>query len=244
MNDLMIFEGNQVEIILNEKGEPLFELYSTGMALGYMTNSKGKTYPHKVRIDKTIKSAEISTVVHGVQQYLTEEQLYDFMLEAHTDKCKKFKKWITHEVLPKIRKTGTYSTKQMSPMELLKLQYQVLEEHDKELKEMKKDFNEYKENSPLFTIECKQLQSQVRKTAIQVLGGYGSPAYKDNSLRQKVFSDIQRELKRQFDVTRYEAIKRSEYEEAIEIIKNYVTTKKLKDDIKLKNSQIYIKIEG
>ena len=71
----------------------------------------------------------------GVTQYLTEEQLYDFMLEAHTDKCKKFKKWITHEVLPKIRKTGTYSTKQMSPMELLKLQYQVLEEHDKKLKE-------------------------------------------------------------------------------------------------------------
>lgn len=73
MNKLMIFEGNQVEIITNEKGEPLFEVYSTGMALGYMTNSKGKTYPHKVRIDNTIKNAEISTVVHGVQQYFTED---------------------------------------------------------------------------------------------------------------------------------------------------------------------------
>ena len=92
MNKLMIFEGNQVEIITNEKGEPLFEVYSTGKALGYMTNSKGKTYPHKVRIDNTIKNAEISTVVHGVQQYFTEEQLYDFMLEARTDKCKEFRR--------------------------------------------------------------------------------------------------------------------------------------------------------
>ena len=109
MKDLMIFEGNEIEIILNEKGEPLFEIYSTGMALGYKTvNSKGIAYPHKIRIDKTIKNAEISTCVHGVHNYFTEEQLYDFMLEAHTDKCKKFKKWITHEVLPKIRKTGGY----------------------------------------------------------------------------------------------------------------------------------------
>ena len=34
MNDLMIFEGNQVEIILNDKDEPLFERYWTGMGLG------------------------------------------------------------------------------------------------------------------------------------------------------------------------------------------------------------------
>ena len=105
MNDLMIFEGNQVEIILNDKDEPLFEIYSTGMALGYKTSNG---YPYKSRIDNTIKNAEISTFSQGVKKYFTEEQLYDFMLEAHTDKCKKFKKWITHEVLPQIRKTGGY----------------------------------------------------------------------------------------------------------------------------------------
>ena len=94
MKDLkMMFEGSEVKIIVNEKGEPLFELYSTGMALGYTNKAKGKIYPHKIRIDKTIKNAEISTVVHGVQQYLTEEQLYDFMLEARTKKCKPFRKW-------------------------------------------------------------------------------------------------------------------------------------------------------
>lgn len=115
MNELMIFEGNEVEIILNGKEEPLFEIYSTGMALGYIKQNtiNGKTYYQcrKDRVDKTIESAEIKPLVQDGLKYLTEEQLYDFMLECKTEKCKPFRKWITHEVLPKIRKTGTYSTK-------------------------------------------------------------------------------------------------------------------------------------
>lgn len=108
-NELMTFEGMGVQIILNEQGEPLFELYTTGMALGYVRpNSTGKLYPRKDRIDKTVESAEISTCVHDGHRYLTEEQLYDFMLEAKTEKCKPFRKWVTNEVLPSIRKHGGY----------------------------------------------------------------------------------------------------------------------------------------
>ena len=108
MNELMIFEGNNVKIITDEKGEPLFEIYSTGMALGHIKFAKGKAYPRKERIDKDIKNAEISTVVQAGQQYFTEETLYDFMLECKTEKCKPFRKWVVHEVLPQIRKTGNY----------------------------------------------------------------------------------------------------------------------------------------
>lgn len=103
-----IFEGTPVEIIVDSNGEPLFELYSTGMALGYITNADDKQYPHKTRIEKTLQNAEIKPFVHGVQKYLTESQLYDFMFEAKTDKCKSFRKWVTNEVLPTIRKTGGY----------------------------------------------------------------------------------------------------------------------------------------
>ena len=107
-NAINIFEGNKVEIIQDENGNPLFEIYSTGMALGYVKYAKGKAYPQKDRIDKTVANAEITLVVHGVQLFLTESQLYDFMLEAHTDKCKPFRKWLTDDVLPTMRKTGGY----------------------------------------------------------------------------------------------------------------------------------------
>ena len=113
MKDLkMLFEGNEVKIIVNEKGEPLFELYSTGMALGYIKQNtiNGKNYYQcrKDRVDKTIESAEIKPLVQDGLKYLTEEQLYDFMLEARTKKCKPFRKWVTAEVLPTMRKTGAY----------------------------------------------------------------------------------------------------------------------------------------
>lgn len=105
------FEATDVIIEVID-GVPMFELYSTGMALGYVNKrtSKGKEYitPYKSRIDKTVKNAGIIGLCQGVTTYLTENQLYDFMFEAHTDKCKPFRKWVVEEVLPMINKTGGY----------------------------------------------------------------------------------------------------------------------------------------
>lgn len=110
MQELMQFDGNSVEIIQDENGNPLFEVYSTGMALGHVKkNAVGVCYPRKERIDENLKSAEITPCVHNGHKYVDESQLYDFMLEARTDKCRKFRKWVTNEVLPSIRKTGSYS---------------------------------------------------------------------------------------------------------------------------------------
>lgn len=109
MNNIMTFEGNNVEIIFIN-GEPYFEIYSTGMALGYFVKNKmGKAYPNKARIDIVIKNAEITGCLHDVNTYFNEEQLFDFMLEAKTEKVKPFRKWVTKEVLPSINHTGSYS---------------------------------------------------------------------------------------------------------------------------------------
>lgn len=101
------FENSNVEVVI-ENNEPLFELYSVGAALGYSVVSKGKEYHRKERINKTIANADIKPVFHDGKLYLTEEMLYDFMLEAKTEKCKPFRKWLVGEVLPSIRKTGGY----------------------------------------------------------------------------------------------------------------------------------------
>lgn len=128
--------------------------------------------------------------------------------------------------------------KPLSTMEILKLQYQALEEQDQKIEEVKEDLQEFKDNAPLFQVECKELQSEVRKVGTKVLGGYKSPAYKDNSLRGKVYSDIQKQLKREFQVERYEAIKRCELDRAKEVVSNYKVPYKLGQDIELKNMQL------
>ncbi len=70
MNEIMNFEGNDVEVIQNENGELLFEIYSTGKALGYVAKAKGNVYPYKERILKTAENAEITLVSHGVKQLI------------------------------------------------------------------------------------------------------------------------------------------------------------------------------
>lgn len=103
-----LFDGRNVEIKQDDDGILWFEIESLSMAIGYITKAKGKEYIHKSRMNKTLKNAEITPVVHGVQQWITEQQMYDFLIEAHTEKSKLFKKWLTNEVLPTIEKTGAY----------------------------------------------------------------------------------------------------------------------------------------
>lgn len=107
MESLLFFENVEVEVITDGE-ELLFELYSTGMALGYVKKAKGKKYPRKERIEANAKNAEVMPVVRGGQRYLTEDMLYDFMLEAKTDKGRSFRKWVTKIVLPTLRKDGMY----------------------------------------------------------------------------------------------------------------------------------------
>lgn len=114
MTSLMMFEKCNVEIIQNKDGTLLFELFSTGAALGYVVFGKNKNrpLPNKARILKVLQNAEIMGCLHGVNTYLTESEFIDFMLEAKTEKVKPFRKWVTQEVLPSIRKTGSYSLEQ------------------------------------------------------------------------------------------------------------------------------------
>lgn len=105
------FETTDVTIeIIN--GVPMFELYSIGMALGYVKSNtvKGKLYYQcrKDRVDKTVKNAGITPLVHDGLTFLNENQLYDFMFEAYTEKCKPFRKWVVEEVLPIINHSGGY----------------------------------------------------------------------------------------------------------------------------------------
>ena len=93
---------------------------------------------------------------------------------------------------------------------------------------------------PLFNIECKELQALVRKIATKALGGYKTPAYIDKSMRSKVYSDLQKQIRREFDIKRYEAIKHSQLDIAREIISTYRLPMFLQDDITLLNNQIEI----
>ena len=125
--------------------------------------------------------------------------------------------------------------KKLSPMELMELQFIALKEQKEKITQVENRVYKLEEDMPLFQIDCKEIQALVRKKGIEALGGYRSIAYNDNSLRGKVYSDIQQQIRREFGVLRYEAIKRSQLEMAKEIIINYKVPLVLENEIKLLN---------
>lgn len=131
------------------------------------------------------------------------------------------------------------------PFEGLSEEMKALLMHDKkiqavqkEVMEVKEDLTEFKEDLPLFTSECEEVSRTVKRIGTRVLGGKGSKAYNNKSLRAKVYSDIHRQLKREFDVNSYKAIKRRYLNEVIDIVENYKSTIALNEQISMLNNQV------
>lgn len=104
--------------------------------------------------------------------------------------------------------------------------------------EFENRMDKLEDGMPLFNVECKELQTLVKKIGTKTLGGYKTKAYSDNSLRGRVYSDIQHQLKREFGVERYEAIKRCQLEEAKVIVSEYKAPIVLINEIILINNQV------
>ncbi|WP_368263446.1 ORF6C domain-containing protein [Clostridium disporicum] len=178
-----------------------------------------------------------SSIANANNIYLLSERGYSKLLKILEDDVA----WEQYEKLVDGYFNMRGQAKRLSTEEMLELQFRYAKEVKEEVKELRDDFTEYKETTPLFTVECKELQALVRKKGVEVLGGKGSQAYIDNSLRGKVYADIQHQLKREFQVTKYEAIKRGQFVTAKEIVANYRVPTGLKEEIIKVNNQIDFK---
>ena len=169
--------------------------------------------------------------------------MYLWTLKGANRHCKILdtdKAWQQFDVL---EETYFKINKTKSPIELLELQFQAIKNQDAEIKAVKEDFEDFKINIPLFGNEQEDLQRAVRSKGTFLLGGRSAAAYNDKSLRQRLYSDLQREIKRQFGVNTYKAIKRSQLDKAKEIVRRYVPPLVIQDEIILLNNQIDINDE-
>ncbi|HDR7708570.1 TPA: ORF6C domain-containing protein [Bacillus cereus] len=125
------------------------------------------------------------------------------------------------------------------PMSILKLTFDVLEGQKQEIKDIKSDVKDLRENAPLYAIECDEISKVVRKLGVLLLGGKESNAYRNVSLRKKVYSDIYSQLHREFGINSYKAIKRHHLDRAIQIInEEYSLPIILEEEITATNAQI------
>lgn len=70
---------------------------------------------------------------YGIKEFtiITEAQLYFVLMRSNKAEAKEFRKWINTEVLPSIRKTGAYSTKPLTQIEILQSSIAILAEQEK-----------------------------------------------------------------------------------------------------------------
>ena len=99
------FEGSQVRVVVDEKGEPWFIATDIAKLLGH------ESAKDAIRIlDEDEKGGHLMPTIRGPQKLSTvsESGLYSLIFCSRKNEARKFKKWVTSKVLPAIRKTGSY----------------------------------------------------------------------------------------------------------------------------------------
>lgn len=125
--------------------------------------------------------------------------------------------------------------KQLSPMDQLKLQYQVLEQHDNKLVEIESKVNLLENKMTIDYAQQEELGMLAKRVVVQALGGKNTPAYK--ILSKKAFSTLWNDFKRIMQVNSYKNTSVKQFYRAKEIINNWQPNSDLKLMILGANSQ-------
>ena len=234
MNELQIFNNEEFgevrTAVIND--EPMFCLIDICKAL----EIKNATDVAKRLDEDELTRLNLGSRA-GETNFITESGLYAVILRSDKPNAKKFRKWVTSEVLPTIRKTGGYSMPKTTggQIQLLAQGYTELEQ---KVNDIKDDVSELKDNAPLYSCDIDEIQQHVKRRVVNILGGKQSEAYRDNSIRNKAFSDIWAQLKREYGcVSTYKSIKRKYVADVHEFIDCYVVPKYLDELIQDANAQ-------
>ena len=141
MNELQVFKNQEFGSVrtLVVNNEPWFVGKDIAESLGYTATEKAI----RTHIDGDDKGVTEMDTPGGKQKVviINESGLYSLVLSSKLPSAKKFKRWVTSEVLPALRKTGQYQVKELSGSELMAkalIEAQsVLAAKDKQIEEMK-----------------------------------------------------------------------------------------------------------
>lgn len=127
-----------------------------------------------------------------------------------------------------------------TPEEKLALTMEVTTRLNKRIGKIEEDLEDIKNKQEINSDQRYKLWVTRNRKAVEVLGGKESDAYQDKSLTRKVFRALERDLKDNFTISRYEDLRRDEFDSAIKFIENWYPPYPLKREISLKNSQMKI----
>lgn len=214
MNDILVFRYKSSEVRTVElNGEPWFVLKDVCAVLGisHITDTAKRMDEDEVGQTEVTDSMgrKQSTYV------INESGLYNVILRSDKPEAKPFRKWVTSEVLPSIRKTGSYTMPKLSKeMQALFLLDDRTQKQEARLTAL--------ENT--MTVDYSQqqtLKKAVGRVVVEALGGKAAPAYNDPHVRGKLFSECNRDVQDWFRVNSVCNVPRKDFTQAVEYIQRW-----------------------
>lgn len=211
MNNITTFENLEFGAIRTKiiKDEPYFCLADVCHALDIKNISDMKK---RLNRDGVATSEVIDSV--GRKQnanFVNELNLYKTIFQSRKESAERFTDWVAGEVLPSIRKTGSYQ-KQLSPQEIMRIQLGMIDDHEDRIKNLES-------NMVIDYGQQQTLRQHVNKAVLNALGGKDTEAYA--YISKVVFAECNRDLQDRFKVNSRNNIPRKRYEEAIDYVDNW-----------------------
>ncbi|CAK1250955.1 BRO family protein [Fructobacillus fructosus] len=212
------FESNEVRTVLIDN-EPWFVGRDVAKTLGY----KDVTNAMKTHVEDDEKMGwQITTPSRGKQNVIAinESGVYSLIFGSKLDSAKRFKKWVTSEVLPSIRKTGSYSVQPMDDFDKIALIAQGTTKLKEQVHGIETKVDTYIENQVITATDSNAIARAVSKRVHQ----YGALHHIDRDERGPLFKDLNRQIKEVTGAGNRSRIKSKDYDMVIEFIENWEPT--------------------
>lgn len=251
MNNLMIFENKEIEGVKLSNQNGQLVVSSRQIADDFEKEHRNVLQSIE-EIKKGVAEKSADLFIESEYQHPQNKQWYKeylmtrdgFTLLAmgfNGDKALQWKlKYI--EAFNMMEQALKEQKKPTSAIDLFEAQVQAFKEVRGEVQEVKNELKEFQEDLPLIGAEPEELQKVVKRVGTNALGGYGSPAYKDKSISNKVYKNVWKFVKDQFNVNTYKAIKRKHLSKAKEIAESYKAPFYLQEKIDILNNQSQLNI--
>lgn len=242
MNELQIFQNKEFgevrSLVINN--EPWFVGKDVAEALGYK-NSKNAVPTHVDEEDKLSTQIEYTGQKRNVT-VINESGLYSLILSSKLPNAKKFKRWVTSEVLPTLRKTGSYTKVPTDPRELLMLTIKAHEQTAQRVDVLEEKVSSLEKSTTIDSSQQYMLEKIAKATVIRTLGGIDSRAYQ--LMNRKIFSNIWRDYKNYFKLGSYRDTLKTEFENAKEYLESWSPEVNISLKIKEYNSQLSMNLDA
>lgn len=241
MNELQITEFKNIRVLTTQQIAEAYGTDSKVISNNFNRNKEryveGKHFVclegEELKQFKTNHQFDESSKINKLYLW-TEKGAFLHAKSLNTDEA-----WAVYENL-----VDTYFNrkKPLTALEQLQLTQQAVLELKEQLDSVSNDLQEFKNDMPLLAVECEKITRAVKAKGVEVLGGRRSEAYRNNSLRSKVYRDIHSEVRRQFGVNTYKALKRNVCDKVIAWIADYQLPLVLKEEVNNFNSQLRMEL--